>query len=124
VPHAVLLARRVAWHPRYGQRLWGSVKYEEVYLRGLWQRIRGTRIDRVLPSTFTIAADRTLTLTAPHSITPTSPRCPSAWQPNLGRRSTYRRGKTVQTTGTPLTQVAFRAGLVVPGNRWLRNHNL
>jgi len=30
----------------------------------------------------------------------TSPRCPSARQPNLGRRSTYRRGKVVQTTGT------------------------
>ena len=25
---------------------------------------------------------------------------PSAWQPNPGKRSTYRRGKTVQTTGT------------------------
>jgi hypothetical protein len=32
----------------------------------------------------------------------TSPRCPSAWQPNHGRRSTYRRGKTVQTTETTL----------------------
>ena len=31
---------------------------------------------------------------------PTSRRCPSAWQPNLGRRSTYRRGNSVQTTGT------------------------
>src|ERR1019366_9948684 len=31
---------------------------------------------------------------------PTSRRCPSAWQPNLGRGSTYRRGKSVQTTGT------------------------
>ena len=27
-------------------------------------------------------------------------RCPSAWQPNPGRGSTYRRGKSVQTTGT------------------------
>src|ERR1035437_2004295 len=33
-------------------------------------------------------------------IDPTSRRCPSAWQPNLGRGSTYRRGKSVQTTGT------------------------
>jgi hypothetical protein len=38
-------------------------------------------------------------LTAPPPITPTSPRCPSAWQPNPGRRSTYRRGNAVQTTG-------------------------
>src|SRR3954454_19834826 len=35
-----------------------------------------------------------------HPIKPTSPRCHSAWQPNPGRRSTYRRGKSVQTTGT------------------------
>src|SRR5215207_6874432 len=48
----------------------------------------------------TTAADHTRALTAPHPIKPTSPRCPSAWQPNPGRRSTYRRGKIVQTTGT------------------------
>ena len=39
-------------------------------------------------------------MTAQHPIKPTSPRWPSAWQPNLRRRSTYRRGKSVQTTGT------------------------
>jgi hypothetical protein len=39
-------------------------------------------------------------LTTRHQIKPTSPRCPSAWQPNPGRGSTYRRGKSVQTTGT------------------------
>ena len=32
--------------------------------------------------------------------TTSSSRCHSAWQPNRGRRSTYRRGKTVQTTET------------------------
>jgi hypothetical protein len=37
---------------------------------------------------------------ASHPIKPTSPRRPSAWQPNPGRGSTYRRGKSVQTTGT------------------------
>src|SRR3954454_6048090 len=31
-----------------------------------------------------------------------SPRCHSTWQPNPGRGSTYRRGKTVQTTETTL----------------------
>ena len=35
-----------------------------------------------------------------HPIKPTSPRCHSAWQPNPGRRSTYRCGNFVQTTGT------------------------
>src|SRR5262245_14958500 len=50
--------------------------------------------------TSTTAADRMRALTASHPIKPTSPRCPSAWQPNHGRGSTYRRGKSVQTTGT------------------------
>src|SRR5262249_52440931 len=44
--------------------------------------------------------DPTRALTARHPIKLTSPRCHSAWQPNRGRRSTYRRGKTVQTTET------------------------
>src|SRR5262249_4342531 len=50
--------------------------------------------------TSTTVADRMRALTASHPIKPTSPRCPSAWQPNHGRGSTYRRGKSVQTTGT------------------------
>jgi hypothetical protein len=44
-------------------------------------------------------------LTGQHPIKPTSTRCPSAWQPNPGRRSTYRRGKSVQTTGTTSLQM-------------------
>src|SRR5580704_5695820 len=48
----------------------------------------------------TIAAVHIRALTALHQIKPTSPRCPSASQPNPGRRSTYRRGKSVQITGT------------------------
>src|SRR5262249_51106811 len=39
-------------------------------------------------------------LTARHPIKPISASCRSAWQPNLGRRSTYRCGNSVQTTGT------------------------
>jgi integrase len=39
-------------------------------------------------------------LTASRPIKPTSPRCHSAWQPDPGRGSTYRCGKSVQTTGT------------------------
>jgi transposase len=50
-----------------------------------------------------IKGDRTLAqLAERHPIKPTSPRCHSAWQPNPGRGSTYRRGKTVQTTETTL----------------------
>src|SRR5664279_4229180 len=47
-----------------------------------------------------MAAGRIRALTASHPIKPTSTRCPSAWRHNPGGRSTYRRGKSVQTTGT------------------------
>ena len=50
--------------------------------------------------TFIMADVHTRALTASHPIKPTSRRCPSAWQPNPGRGSTYRSGKTVQTTGS------------------------
>src|SRR5207342_2715501 len=50
--------------------------------------------------TFIMADVPTRALTAARPIKPTSPRCHSAWQPNPGRGSTYRRGKSVQTTGT------------------------
>jgi hypothetical protein len=42
-------------------------------------------------------------LTAPRPIKPTSPRCHSAWQFNPNRGSTYRCGKSVQTTGPSLS---------------------
>src|SRR3974390_1976386 len=46
-----------------------------------------------------MAGGHTRALTAQHPIKPPSRRCLSAWQPNPGRRSTYRRGDSVQTTG-------------------------
>src|SRR5258706_3868566 len=52
----------------------------------------------------TMAGVRIRALTERHPIKPTSPRCHSAWQLNLGRHSTYRRGKSVQTTGTTSLQ--------------------
>jgi TPR repeat protein len=45
--------------------------------------------------TFIMADVPTRALTAPRPIKPTSSRCHSAWQPNPGRGSTYRRGKSV-----------------------------
>src|SRR2546427_12919241 len=66
-----------------------------------------------------MAGVHTRALTAPRPIKPTSPRCPSAWQPNPGRGSTYRRGKTVQTTGTTS---AFVYDLLPPPSV-LRNGN-
>ena len=47
-------------------------------------------------STSTTQGAHIRALTARHQIKPTSPRCHSAWQPNPGRGSTYRRGKIVQ----------------------------
>src|SRR5450759_4640245 len=48
----------------------------------------------------TMAADLIRALTAAHRIKPTATSCHSAWRPKPGRRSTYRGGTSVQTTGT------------------------
>src|ERR1700730_17781580 len=72
-----------------------------------------------------MAGVHTRALTAARPIKPTSPRCHSAWQPNPGRGSTYRRGKSVQTIGTScLRREAMAHGLVaqISGTtlwRWL-----
>ena len=81
------------------ERLWRSIKYEEVYLRA-YDTVSEARssIGRYLTS---ITADVPIrVLTPARRIKPTSPRCHSARQPNPGRGSTYRRGNSVQTTGT------------------------
>jgi hypothetical protein len=72
------------------------------------------RIAAILTSTIAVVHIRALT--ALHQIEPTSPRCPSAWQPNPGRRSTYRRGKSVQTTGTTSVHPAPTSCLCCGGN--------
>src|SRR5258705_5498582 len=61
-----------------------------------------------------MAGVRIRALTERHPIKPTSPRCHSAWQLNLGRHSTYRRGKSVQTTGT--TSGRYRPALTPIGS--------
>src|SRR5262249_50202164 len=43
--------------------------------------------------------------------------CRSAWQPNLGRRSTYRCGNSVQTTGTTSTNAFEEDGCEGDGNK-------
>ena len=89
----------VLWRDNvFVERLWRSVKCEEVYLRG-YDSVSEARasIGRYLD--FLMAAVRIRALTARRPIKLTSPRCLSAWQPNLGRGSTYRCGKSVQTTG-------------------------
>src|SRR4029077_3373889 len=58
-------------------------------------------------------------LTARHPIKPTSPRCPSAWQPNPGGGSTYRSGNSVQTTGTISMSTADEASKTKAKNELL-----
>src|SRR5450432_4229635 len=91
-----------AWRDK---RLWRSVKYEEVYLRA-YDTASEARASMGATSTSTTVAGRIRALTAPPPITPTSPRCRSARRPNPGRRSTYRPGKAVQTTGATSNLVA------------------
>ena len=64
---------------------------------GLRQRQRGLRLrSRPIPHFLQRCEGPTRALTARHPIKLTSPRCHSAWQPNRGRRSARRRGKTVR----------------------------
>jgi putative transposase len=82
-----------------------AFKYAEVHLRA-YDSVGEARasIGRYLD--FYNAGDRIRALTARHPIKPTSPRCQSGWQPNPGRRSTYRRGKKFRQPGPPLPEVA------------------
>src|SRR5215472_7057810 len=70
-----------------------------------------TALDAI--STSTIASVHIRALTALRRTRLTSPSCPSAWQPNPGRGSTYRRGNSVQRIGTT-AEVA-----VVPSNQFI-----
>ena len=98
---AISMDGKGAWRDNvFVERLWRSVKYEEVYLRA-YESVSEARAARSAATwTFIMAGVHTRALTAARPIKPTSPRCHSAWQPNPGRGSTYRRGKSVQTTGT------------------------
>jgi putative transposase len=97
---AISMDGKGAWRDNiFVERLWRSIKYEEVYLRG-YDSVSEACASIGQYLTFYNGRSPTRALTARHPIKLTSPRCHSAWQPNPGRRSTYRRGKTVQTTET------------------------
>ena len=81
-----------------------SIKYEEAYLRA--RDSVSPRLTRPLSGTSTV----------PYPIKPTSTNCPSTWQPNPGRDSTYRNGISVQTTATSLIpRGKFRNMAFAPG---------
>ena len=102
---AISMDGKGAWRDNiFVERLWRSIKYEEVYLRGYASVSEAcTSIGQYL----TFYNGR-----RPHSsLDGTSPRCHSAWQPNRGRGSTYRRGNSVQTPGTT-SQVRLTIGRI------------
>ena len=96
---AISMDGRGAWRDNvFVERLWRSVKYEEVYLRG-YDSVSEARasIGRYLDFYNGRRPHSSLDGMTPDQAYFT--RCHSAWQPNLGRGSTYRSGKSVQTTG-------------------------
>ena len=98
---AISMDGKGAWRDNvFVERLWRSVKYEEVYLRAYETRRRGATARSVGISTFTTDDDHIRALTTAPRIKPTSIFRRSARRPNPGRGSTYRRGIFVQTTGT------------------------
>ena len=91
-----------AWRDNvFVERLWRSVKYEEVYLRA-YDNVSEARqsIGRYLDLYNRRRPHSSLDDRHPIKPTPaTRACCRSAWQPNPGRRSTYRSGNTVRTSG-------------------------
>ena len=91
-----------AWRDNvFVKRLWRSVKYEEVYLRA-YDSVRAARTS---PSHCVEFYNSRRPHSSLESMTPDQayyfpPSYISAWQPNSGRDSTYRSGKSVQITDT------------------------
>ena len=96
---AISMDGKGAWRDNvFVERLWRSVKYEEVYLKA-YDSVARRADQSVYISTFTMAGVRIRALTTPRRIKFTSTRCRSARQPKPGRRSTYQRADSVQTSG-------------------------
>jgi putative transposase len=88
-----------AWRDNvFVERLWRSVKYEEVYLRA-YDNVSEARatIGRYLDFYNSRRPHSSLDGTTPDQAYFTA--LPFRMAAYLGRRSTYRRGKSVQTTG-------------------------
>ena len=85
---AISMDGKVAWRDNvFVERLWRSVKYEEVYLRA-YDSVAKPVLRSAGILTSTMAAGPTRALMATHPIKRTSTLCPSAWRPNPGRDST------------------------------------
>lgn len=107
---AISMDGRGAWRDNvFVERLWRSVKYEEVYLRA-YETVGEARhsIGRYLDCNGR-RPHSSLDDMTPDQASSTFRR--SAWRPNPGRGSTYRRGKSVQTSGTSSAKSGFAAQL-------------
>ena len=78
------------------ERLWRSVKYEEVYLRA-YDTVSEARAQSAATSASITADDLTRALTGRRPIRPTSTGYRRSRQPDPGRRSTYQTENPVQT---------------------------
>ena len=97
---AISMDGKGAWRDNvFVERLWRSVKYEEVYLRA-YETVGEARhsIGRYLDFYNGRRPHSSLDDMPPDQAYFNQPH--SAWRPNPGRGSTYRRGESVQTTGT------------------------
>ena len=89
---AISMDGKGAWRDNvFVERLWRSVKYEEVYLRA-YESVSEAVARSADISTSTIAVAHIRALTTAPRIKPTSIFLRSARRPNPGRGSTYRRG--------------------------------
>jgi putative transposase len=106
---AISMDGKGAWRDNvFVERLWRSVKYEEVYLPA-YDSVGEARASIGRYLTFTTVGGHTRALTAPHPIKLTSRRCLFAWQRNPGRCSNYRRGDFAQTIGTTSVLLILKA---------------
>ena len=95
---AISMDGKGAWRDNvFVERLWRSVKYEEIYLRA-YDTVAEARESLAGISASTIAADHIRALTGKHPIRPTSPRFRRSRQPEPGRRSTYPAGPKLADT--------------------------
>ena len=79
---AISMDGKGAWRDNvFVERLWRSVKYEEVYLRA-YDSVSEARASIGRYLTFYNGRRPHSSLDGRHPIKPTSPRCRSAWQPN------------------------------------------
>ncbi len=111
---AISMDGKGAWRDNvFVERLWRSVKYEGRFISELLHDpAHPRRAHRSgATSTSTIVAGRIRALTALLPITPTSPRCPSAWQLNPADAPLIEAEKLFRQPGLPQSASSGMCGL-------------